>query len=171
MKNIFLVAGALLGFVTYSSAQNISDNAIGLRLGDSDGFGAEISYQRAIFDSNRLEVDFGWRDGKNFDGVKLIGLYQWVWNIEGGFNWYAGAGAGFAALKHDRTRYYGPFLTVVEENKDAFLIAAGNVGIEYNFDFPLQLSLDLRPELGFGDDDLDNNDLDFDIGLGVRYKF
>jgi len=45
------------------------------------------------------------------------------------------------------------------------------VGIEYNFDFPLLLSLDFRPEIGFGNDDFDTNDLDFDIALGVRYQF
>ena len=37
----------LLVFATISlQAQNISDHTLGLRLGDSDGFGAEISYQR-----------------------------------------------------------------------------------------------------------------------------
>ena len=42
------------------------------------------------------------------------------------------------------------------------------IGIEYNFDIPLQLSLDVRPELSFGDF---RDDLGFDLGLGVRYRF
>jgi hypothetical protein len=25
-------------------------------------------------------------------------LYQWVWNIDGGFNWYAGVGGGLGTL-------------------------------------------------------------------------
>ena len=40
--------------------------------------------------------------------------------------------------------------------------------IEYDFDIPLLISLDFRPELGFGDI---NDDLDFDIALGIRYQF
>ena len=42
MKKVFLVAIALIGFTLTSNAQAIADNALGLRLGDSDGFGAEI---------------------------------------------------------------------------------------------------------------------------------
>ena len=57
------------------------------------------------------------------------------------------------------------------DDTDTFLIAAGDIGIEYNFDIPLLISLDFRPEIGFGDDIYNNNDLDFDIALGVRYKF
>src|SRR5210317_573733 len=94
MRKLFLLAIAFIGFTALSSAQDISPNAIGLRLGDSDGFGAEISYQRALGDNNRLEFDLGWRSGNTFDGFKLAGLYQWVWNIDGGFNWYAGFGGG-----------------------------------------------------------------------------
>ena len=166
MKKIFLISVIFLAMTAFLSAQEISPNAIGLRLGDSDGFGAEISYQRALKENNRLEFDFGWRDANNYDGVKLIGLYQWVWDIDGGFNWYAGPGAGFAAYEV-RYRNNG----VDYDDKDAFVILTGTVGIEYSFDFPLLLSLDVRPEIGFGNDDYDNNDLDFDVGLGVRYQF
>jgi hypothetical protein len=48
-------------------------------------------------------------------------------------------------------------------------LAAGNLGIEYNFDIPLMLSLDIRPELYFGDDF--GNDFGPDIALGIRYQF
>ena len=64
MKKYFLFAFAIFGFATLTYGQDIADNAIGLRLGDSDGFGAEISYQRALGDNNRLEVDLGWRTGR-----------------------------------------------------------------------------------------------------------
>ena len=60
------------------SAQNISEHALGLRLGDSDGFGAEISYQKSVARSNRVEIDLGWRDSRDFDAFKLTGVYQWV---------------------------------------------------------------------------------------------
>ncbi|TXE15650.1 hypothetical protein ES692_15800 [Psychroserpens burtonensis] len=161
MKKLFLVALALTGFATVT-AQDISENAIGLRLGDSDGFGAEISYQRGLSDNNRVEIDLGLRSGNGYDGFKLAGIYQWVWVLEGDFNWYAGAGGGIGSYSFDR-----PF-NDNNDDSETFLFAAGNIGIEYNFDFPLQLSLDARPEFGFGDF---RDDLDFDIALGVRYRF
>jgi hypothetical protein len=158
MKKLILVAVAFFGFVSISNAQLFEENAIGLRLGDSDGFGAEISYQRALNSVNRLEIDLGWRSGNTFDGFKLVGLYQWVWNIDGGFNWYTGAGGGVGSFDFDAP---------INESETFFFIA-GDVGIEYNFDIPLLVSLDFRPEIGFGDF---NDDLDFDIALSVRYQF
>ncbi|MFT4803986.1 MAG: hypothetical protein ACJAZK_001276 [Psychroserpens sp.] len=161
MKKLFLVVLALTCFTTVN-AQDISENAIGLRLGDSDGFGAEISYQRGLRDNNRVEIDLGLRSGNGYDGFKLAGIYQWVWVLEGDFNWYAGVGGGIGSYSFDR-----PF-NDNNDDSETFLFAAGNIGIEYNFDFPLQLSLDARPEFGFGDF---RDDLDFDIALGVRYRF
>jgi hypothetical protein len=158
MKKLFLLAIALLGFTAMSNAQSISPNAIGLRLGDSDGFGAEVSYQRGLGDNNRLEFDLGWRSGNNFDGFKLAGLYQWVWNIDGGFNWYAGVGGGIGSYSFENDLY----------DDETFIFVAGDIGIEYDFDIPLLISLDFRPELGFGDY---RDDVDFDIALGIRYQF
>jgi hypothetical protein len=162
MKNLIITTVALLGFATFTFAQDISPNAIGLRLGDSDGFGAEISYQRALGDNNRLEADLGLRSGNNYDGFKLAAIYQWVWNIDGGFNWYAGAGGGLGSYSFDND------IPGLDDDSETFLFVAGDIGIEYNFDIPLQLSLDARPELGFGDY---RDDLDFDIALGIRYRF
>ena len=163
MKKLFLLSIALLGFAFASNAQDISENAIGLRLGDSDGLGAEISYQHALGSNNRLEVDLGWRDGKNYDGFKLTGLYQWVFPLDGAFNWYVGAGGGIGSYSFNNQEF--------NDESDTFIFAAGDIGIEYSFDIPLMLSLDFRPEIGFGNSDFDNNDLDFDIALGIRYQF
>lgn len=165
MKKVLIAFVLIAGFSFTSQAQDIAPNALGLRLGDSDGFGAEISYQRALGGNNRLELDLGIRDGNNYDGFKLAGLYQWVWNIDGGFNWYAGVGGGLASYSFDNYRGNG------NDYDDTFVFAAGDIGIEYNFDFPLILSLDFRPEIGFGDGNYDNDDLDFDIALGIRYQF
>ncbi|MEZ4782128.1 MAG: hypothetical protein R2816_11420 [Flavobacteriaceae bacterium] len=161
MKKLFLLSFALIGFAFTTQAQEISDNAIGLRLGDSDGFGAEISYQRALSSDTRLEFGLGWRDGKNYDAVRVVGLHQWVMPLDGSFNWYVGAGGGFASYSLDD-------VPPGVDDSDTSLFIAGDIGIEYNFDIPLLLSLDFRPELGFGDF---NDDLDFDIALGIRYQF
>lgn len=156
MKKLLLLTMCVFAFTIQSQAQNIADNAIGLRIGGGSGFGTEISYQRALGGNNRMELDLGWSNRSDIDAFRLTGLYQYVWNIEGGFNWYAGAGAGVGAAE-------------VNGDNDVFLSAAGNVGIEYDFDFPLLLSLGFRPEIGlinyYGDD------LDFDLALGIRYQF
>ena len=160
MKKLILLFAVFATFTFAASAQEIADNAIGLRLGDDDGFGAEISYQRALGENNRLELDLGIRSGNNYDGFKLTGLYQWVWQLDGSFNWYAGAGGGVGSYSVD--------VPGGEDFDDTFLFVAGDVGIEYNFDIPLQLSLDIRPELGFGDF---RDDVGIDLALGIRYQF
>ena len=37
MKKLFFIAVTFIGFTALSNAQSISDNALGLRLGDSNG--------------------------------------------------------------------------------------------------------------------------------------
>ncbi len=162
MKKIILSAFMLIGLAFATQAQDISKNALGLRLGDNDGFGGEVSYQRGLGDNNRLELDLGWRNSKHVDAMKLVGLYQWVWNIDQGFNWYAGVGGGVGTWKYDKK--YG-------DNDGTILLAAGDIGIEYNFDFPLQVSLDLRPEFYFNSTDYREDNFGPDIALGIRYRF
>lgn len=176
MKNLILSATLLMGLAFSAQAQEISKNAIGLRIGDNDGFGAEVSYQRKLGTANRLELDLGLRNRRDYYGdnrddssVKLVGLYQWVWNIEGGFNWYAGVGGGVGSWSNEGPKDYDG------DDSGVFLLAAGDIGIEYVFDFPLQLSLDFRPEIYFVDDRNDYNDnynsFGPDVALGVRYTF
>lgn len=166
MKKFLLTLAIIGGAVFNANAQQISENALGLRLGGGDGFGAEVSYQRALgAQNNRLEVDLGWRNDDDFDAFKLTGLYQWVWNIDGGFNWYAGVGGGVGSVD-DKRRFRDDY----DYNDGAFLFVAGDIGIEYNFDIPLVVSLDLRPEIGFNDYDV-IDDFSPDFAIGVRYQF
>ena len=164
---ITTLLSVLFLFATVSlSAQNISEHAVGLRLGDSDGFGAEISYQKSIGRYNRAEFNLGWRDSREFDAFKLAGVYQWVRPLDGNFNWYYGVGGGLGSVDFDR-----PEPDFNDDNDGLFVFAAGNIGIEYDFDIPLLLSLDFRPELGLVGYDGFDNDFDFDIALGIRYQF
>ena len=151
------------------NAQEISDHAIGLRLGDSDGFGAEISYQKSLFQYNRLEANLGWRDSRYFDAFKISALYQWIFPIDGNFNWYYGAGGGLGSVDFT-TRFDGQGQPHTPDG-GMFVFAAGDIGIEYNFDFPLLLSLDFRPEIGLAGYKNFSNNFDFDIALGIRYQF
>lgn len=152
MKKIILGFSLILASIFSANAQEIADNAIGLRLGGGNGVGGEISYQKSLGANNRLEIDLGLANA--FTNFKATGLYEWVWSLENDLNWYAGAGGGI--ISAGGTGIY----------------AAGVVGIEYNLDdaiqVPLLVSLDYRPELGLagGLDGLNSN-----FGLGIRYKF
>ena len=162
MKKLVLAALMLFGFLLNAQAQDIASNALGIRTGDNDGFGVEISYQKRLSDVNRLEFDLGFRDNKNYDAWKLSGIYQWVWNLDGNFNWYAGFGAGIGSLDISNDNFDG--------DDGLFVNANGNIGIEYDFNIPLLISLDFRPELGLVND-FGDNDLGLDIALGLRYQF
>jgi hypothetical protein len=171
MKKIILSVVMLVALAFTALAQDISKNAIGLRFGSNGGFGSEISYQRGLSSNNRLELDLGWRNRNNYknndyddNAIKLTALYQWVWNIDGGFNWYAGIGGGVGSYNrdyYDNDRIY---------NNNVFAFAAGNIGIEYNFDIPLLLSIDFRPEFG-GNSGYYTNNYGSDVALALRYQF
>ncbi|MBG7612216.1 hypothetical protein IU405_08150 [Polaribacter sp. BAL334] len=148
MKKIIFTLGFILVTSLALTAQEISKNAIGLRFGGGNGAGGEVSYQRALGSNNRLEIDLGLAN--KFNNFKATGLYQWVWNLEDRFNWYAGFGGG-----------------LVSDNETG-IFAAGIIGIEYNFDVPILLSIDYRPEIGVAGN---INGLESDVALSVRYQF
>lgn len=145
----------ILGIVSFSQAQ-VNSNAIGLRLGGGDINGAEISYQNRLSNVNRLELDLGFGTNGNHDRIFLAGIYHWVRNIDGGFNWFIGPGASVGYYSYDNS-------------DDINVAVGGQIGVEYDFqdmDLPLLLSLDARPMwdlLG------DNTGLGWGVALGIRY--
>ncbi|MBO4586594.1 MAG: hypothetical protein J5677_02100 [Bacteroidales bacterium] len=139
MKKLFLALVAVFAMSTMANAQ-IKD--LGVRV----GWGGEISAMWGL-GGNRLETDMGW----NAKYLGLAAVYQWTWDLGSDFNWYAGVGGRLA----------------IWDNSFA-LGVAGQIGLEYNFDIPLQLTLDWRPSFWvmpnttFGPGD---------ICLGIRYRF
>lgn len=142
-------------------AQVDSANAIGIRIGENDGFRNEITYQVQVSDMNRVEANLGYRSNPDYEVSKATALFQWVWFIEEDFNWYAGFGSSIGNW-NSKTETY-------TDNDGLFVKADVNIGLEYIFKGPWMLSLDLRPEFvvvgNFGDNP------DFDLGLAVRYLF
>lgn len=160
MKKIILSLLVFTISVLSMNAQEIADKTIGIRLGDNSGIGGEISYQFVKNETNRIELNLGLRNSDGVSAYKLTGTYQWVWGLEElseHFNWYAGFGGGVGTWR----------VKAIEETSTV-LVATGVVGIEYDFDFPLLLSLDIRPEFGFNDA---YDGLNSDIALGIRYQF
>lgn len=167
MKKIILSLAAVACFVITLSAQ-VAEHGIGLRFGNGNGMGTEITYQHGLSSINRLEFDLGFTSTHEYylsnrygySRLGLTGLYQWVSRIDDGLNWYIGPGAKLGTWSYSQAVYDYRY------NKGLFLAAAGTIGIEYNFPFKLQLSLDARPEIG-----LINCGTGIDVGFSARYLF
>ena len=158
MKRLLIALILIISF-NLSKAQ-IANHALGLRLGGGNGVGTEISYQHGLGNLNRLEFDLGITSARHFSTWGLSGLYQWVWNIDEGFNWYAGVGGRIGSWNWDSGWE--------EDSGGVFLAAAGDIGIEYNFPIGIQLSLDARPAINLvnSGDSFNNN-----IAFSIRYCF
>src|SRR6478736_557811 len=169
MKKLILSIVLLVALSFSANAQRMSNNALGLRFGSSSANnGFEISYQHKLAKANRLELDLGWGSygHDHYNAAKLTGLYEWVWKIDGGFNWYAGVGAGVGKYSYDEYYYKGHYYT----EDDIYATLDGDLGIEYNFDIPLQIALDWRPELYFGDY-YHEDDVRSSVALALRFRF
>lgn len=148
MKKTILFFAIILGISFTVNAQKISSNAIGIRFGGGEGASGEVSYQRFMGNNNRLELNLGLAN--DVTDFKATALYEWVWKLDGNLNWYAGFGGG-----------------IVSANETG-VYAAGIIGIEYNFDIPLLLSIDYRPEAGISGG---LEGVNSDVALSVRYQF
>ena len=158
MKKTIIIIAVMLGFAFAASAQ---PKAIGGRL----GYGIEASYQHTLGAPHFLELNAG-IFGINHVGFRFTGLYNFVfaqpnWTPRGSWAWYAGPGVSLG------TAHYN------DKNGQFFAGIAGQLGLEYEFWFPLQLSVDLRPQFGFCDGAfyMDGVTYGFVPTLSVRYAF
>ncbi|MCT4589695.1 MAG: hypothetical protein N4A71_17870 [Carboxylicivirga sp.] len=161
MKKHFITLTLIaLSFTAFSQVKN--EHAIGARIGGGNTFGSQISYQYGISNYNRLEVDLGFNSNNDGNGFNLSGVYQWVWAIESGFNWYAGPAATLGSWSY-KSKYDG------SGDSGAYLGIGGQIGAEYNFDeVPINISLDTMPQFGFGPT---NQTFNMGLSLGIRYVF
>lgn len=159
---MLLVLAITLSGVSYAqindSGSQFNGSSIGLRL----GYPTELSFQTGHSGVGRLELGLGLRTypyagNKNYTQFSFSGIHQWVWNLSSvgyGFNWYLGLGASVGYYSY--STFSGYPVSVL-----------GQVGLEYNFNIPLRLSLDYRPAFqvtkgtGFIGDG---------IALGIRYR-
>lgn len=145
MKKIIISAALALTLAFAASAQ---PKAIGARF----GYGADLTYQHYAGGANFIEADLGLGE---FAYLNLAATYNFMiaqpdWTSQGEWGFYAGPGLAFAT------------------GKDMLNIGiAAQVGLEYTFDFPLQISLDVRPQLSFTQFGL----WGWAPHLGLRYRF
>lgn len=135
-------------------------------IGGNIGYGIGFSYQHGFGETNMLDVAV---NIPLFNGIGGTVTYDWIdpqgtvvpWDEKGEWHWYAGVG-GAVGMYHfsDPSWYVG---------------VAGHIGIEYDFWFPMSLSLDYRPNIGVaghGKTVAFNTWGLFDgISLGIRYLF
>jgi hypothetical protein len=147
MKKIIMIAAMVLGFAVAATAQPRA-------LGAGISYGVDLRYQHTVAGVDFIEADLGL---SNFNALNVAATYNFMiaqpaWTAQGEWGFYVGPGVAVGAAK------------------DIFMVgAACQVGLEYTFDFPLQLSLDVRPQLGLVGQG-------FGIWgwyphLGVRYRF
>lgn len=169
MKRAFLLL--ILGIlITGAASAQLIAHSVGLRYGTVFGLGTEASYQHAMTTDRRIELNFGYNSDyeyinnlrQDYNSWALTGLYQWVWKLaklDDKLNWYVGPGAklGFwsSSQKYDS-----------DYNNGIFLVAAGDIGIEYCLPGGIQFALDARPEIG-----IYNHGSGVSIGFAVRYQF
>lgn len=162
MKRLLLTLAMVLGLGLAAYAQ---PRAIGVRLGGD----ADFSYEHQL-GNNMIDLEVGVPGFFNaFDGhwgVHAACTYDWIfkfnsWSGKGEWNWYPGVGlaGGFYNCKAE------------DHNGHGFLGIAGRIGVEYNFWFPLQLSLDYRPVIGYGFNHGFYDAGFYGVALGVRYRF
>lgn len=182
----------ILGSTFAASAQMKST---GLRAGAT---GLDITYQHDMGSNRFAEADLGLDFGYNVNGnagVKATATYNFVWarpawTQQGTWALYAGPGLSLGFVDDMVPYEIGDAIQGYYDN--GFMLAlAGQVGIEYNFEFPLQISMDIRPYFGMHINDgrfriphtdtvvkyekkigfYDNGLLGFAPSISVRYRF
>ena len=154
-----LILAAILAVVCVGSAV-AQPRAIGANI----GYGIDLSYQHSLGEANMIDLSV---NVPFFEGIGATATYDWVnpfgavipWDYEGQWNWNLGVGAGLGIYGFKAPAFYAGVV--------------GHVGISYDFWFPMQLSLDYRPNIGwnFGGKEFNTNGLYSGITLGVRYLF
>ena len=157
MKRIILIAALIFGVAVAATAQ---PRAVGGRL----AYGLEASYQHYVGGENFVEANLGfcYFSALNATATYNFMIAQPAWTARGEWGFYAGPGASVG-------------LDLIGKSEFVFGVV-GQVGLEYTFWFPLQLSVDLRPQIGFaagngGARFYTEGMFGFVPTIGVRYRF
>lgn len=190
MRSIYTLLAAVFISCCLSFTSNAQPRAAGLRLG---ALGLEASYQHSL-GKNFVEAEAGLDFGYGGKGFKVSASYNFIfarpaWSDRGSWALYAGPGLAMGYVS-DRTTYTlwaedsgREYPVRLHPADHGFMFAfTGQAGLEYNFWFPLQLSVDIRPYFGFHVNDgfhdfgskcgfYNYGMLGFVPTLSVRYRF
>lgn len=158
MKKVILSIFFVCAVATAAIAQ---PRAIGARI----GYNVEFSYQHNIATNWMFDLTAGATNyWSSWGRADVTMMFDWILNIHGGWNFYIGPGAGLSYYYSPHYDYDGHRLGVN---------VGGQLGFEYQFGIPLNISLDWRPMwnvLGFGHYDHYYGDF-YGFALGLRYRF
>ena len=199
MKRFLIVLAIFATSITMSAHKHSrpehSQNSIsaprsmGFRIGAT---GFDATYQHSFKRNQFLQGDFGVDFGYNANGrpgVRATAVYNFIWarpawTNRGSWSLYAGPGLTLGYVNDNL--HYRIGSEVIPYNDNGFMLAlAVQVGLEYNFDFPLTLAAEVRPAFGMhanGEVTIagqnyskvgfyDNGMLGFVPTVAVRYKF
>lgn len=184
-----LILAAILAVISVGAAV-AQPRAIGANLGGS----MDLSYQHNLGQENMIDLSVNVPLIKGGFGIGATATYDWInpfgtaipWSEKGSWDWYLGVGAGAGAYNQFSTidvpkmegeepvsDEEGQIVTKKEWAGCIYAGIVGHVGVAYNFWFPLQLSLDYRPNIGIqlGETVGFNNQGFYAVTLGVRYLF
>ena len=168
---------------------------MGLRLGAT---GAEASYQHTTTSKAFIEVDFGMDLGYNVNGragAKASFTYDFIWaepawTARGVWSLYSGPGATIGYV--DDIVPYEIDGNIKGYNDNGFMLGAHvDIGLEYTFNVPISVALNVRPCFGIHINDgkfslpgtgsrvdygqkvgfYDNGLLGFIPSIALRYRF
>ncbi len=159
MKKFILVAVMAIASVAYAAAQPRA-------IGGNIGYGFSVSYQHNLGEKNMIDLAV---ELPGFSGIGATCTYDWIdpfntsipWSEQGEWHWAMGVGAGLGMYGWNGTVGYAG--------------AVGHIGVAYDFWFPMELSIDWRPNIGAA---FSRNAAIFNTGglytgiqLGIRYLF
>lgn len=104
-------------------------------IGGRFGYGAEVTYQHTV-GKNFVELDLGYNYARAFNATAKYDFVvaQPQWTSEGTWRFYVGPGIFVGSDFNAKPLIFG---------------ISAQVGLEYTFKFPLQLSVDIMPTGGF----------------------
>ncbi|NPA36228.1 MAG: hypothetical protein GXO47_05210 [Chlorobi bacterium] len=140
----------------------LPDNTAGIRFGGGDGAFTELTYQHMFDEHNRMEVDFGFSGTSYWSSWAATTMYQWVMPVKNDFYWYLGGGPIVGHWNEVYVDYYG-------NDGGVYFAGALLLGVEYYFPaIPLQIALDIRPEIAIANrwDSVGGG-----LGFSLRYVF
>jgi hypothetical protein len=123
----------LIAIIATTFVANSQPRALGLRA----GMDCQLSYEHGMSSNDFIEVDLG---------VEFVYGYAVGLNAAAGYNFMVAHPKW--TQKGEWGFYAGPAVKMGYLWVGGYLAVGAQVGLEYNFNFPLQVSLDIRPAAG-----------------------
>ena len=149
---------------------------IGVRLGNAQ----EFSYQHGLGYENMFDISAGVENvWGQYRSVAATVMFDWIFNWGGNFSFYVGPGLGVTygfGTYWDDVEPSTSLLDITTKRRLGLLFGA-QLGVEYAFDIPLTLSLDVRPMgnvlslFSFRGDPSYLVSRLVNVGIGIRYRF